>query len=178
MNRKQGNTKNVKVLHRSKHYIPLGDNDFRMKVVKDVPSSKQHINEERNMWDIKDNINSYLLPSTHFYSIIKGKIEIITSYKSTFGLKEGKSTIVTQKPMPSQREQYRSTVHLFIDTGRSPCKITLMPFTFANNSIVIHRGLDSLFPFKSVSFYVIMPKLPYTALALFHPLYPLRFFTL
>jgi hypothetical protein len=85
---------------------------------------------------------------------------------------------VTQKPMPSQREQYGSIVHLFIGMGRSPCKITLMPFTFANNSIVIHRGLDSLFPFKSVSFYVIMPKLPYTALALFHPLYPLRFFTL
>jgi hypothetical protein len=46
--------------------------------------------------------------------------------------------------MPSQREQYGSTVHLFIDTGRSPCKITTMPFTFANNSIVIHRGLNSL----------------------------------
>jgi hypothetical protein len=39
--------------------------------------------------------------------------------------------------MPSQREQYGSTVHLFIGTGRSPCKITLMPFTFINNSIVI-----------------------------------------
>jgi hypothetical protein len=72
---------NVKVLRPWKHYIPLGDNDFRTKVVKDVPSSKQHINEERNMWDIKDNINSYLLPSTHFYFIIKGKIKIITSYK-------------------------------------------------------------------------------------------------
>jgi hypothetical protein len=34
--------------------------------------------------------------------------------------------------------------------GRSPCKIALMPFTFANNSIVIHRGLHSLFIFKSI----------------------------
>jgi hypothetical protein len=34
----------------------------------------------------------------------------------TFGLREGKSTGVTQKQMPSQREQYRSTVHLFIGT--------------------------------------------------------------
>jgi hypothetical protein len=68
--------------------------------------------------------------------------------------------------MPSQREQYWSTVHLFIGTERSPCKITLMPFTFANNSTVIHRGLDSLFSFKSVSFSVITPKLPCAQLRL------------
>jgi hypothetical protein len=61
--------------------------------------------------------------------------------------------------MPSQREQYRSTVHLFIGTGCSLCKITPMSFTFANNSIVIHWGLNSLFPFKSVSFSAITPKL-------------------
>jgi hypothetical protein len=82
-----------------------------------------------------------------------------TSYKCTFGLKEGKNTSVTQKQMPSQREQYGSTIHLFIGTGCSSCKITPMPFTFANNSIVIHRGLNSLFPFKSVSFSAIAPKL-------------------
>jgi hypothetical protein len=58
---------------------------------------------------------------------------------------------VTQKRMPSQREQYGSTVHLFIGTGRSPCKITFRPFAFDNNSIVIYRGLNSLFLFKSVS---------------------------
>jgi hypothetical protein len=46
----------------------------------------------------------YLLPSTHFYFIIKEKIEILTSYKGTFGLKEGKSTSVTQKQMSSPRE--------------------------------------------------------------------------
>jgi hypothetical protein len=57
-------------------------------------------------------INSFLF---YYY----GKIEMITSYKYTFGLKEGKSTSVTQKQMPSQREQYGSTVHLFIGTGRS-----------------------------------------------------------
>jgi hypothetical protein len=61
--------------------------------------------------------------------------------------------------MPSQREQYRSTVHLFIGTGHSPCKITSMPFTFGSNSIVMHRGLNSLFIFKSVSFSAITPKL-------------------
>jgi hypothetical protein len=48
-----------------------------------------------------------------------GKIEMISNYKCTFGLKEGKSTSVTQKKMPSQREQYGSTVHLFIGMGRS-----------------------------------------------------------
>jgi hypothetical protein len=60
------------------------------------------------------------------------------NYKCTFGLKESKSTSVTQKQMPSQREQYGSTVHLFIGTGRSPCKITSRPFAFDNNSIVIY----------------------------------------
>ena len=34
-----------------------------------------------------------------------------------------------------------------------------MPFTFANNSIVTHRGLNSLFIIKSVSFSAIKPKL-------------------
>ena len=85
---------------------------------------------------------------------------MISNYKCTFGLKEGKGTSVTQKQMPSQLEQYGSTVQLFIGTGRSPCKITPMPFTCTNDSIVIHRGLNSLFPFKSVSFSAVMPKLP------------------
>jgi hypothetical protein len=56
-----------------------------------------------------------------------------------------------RKQMPSPREQYGNTVHLFIGTGRSPCKITSRPFAFDNNSIVIYLGLDSLFLFKSVS---------------------------
>jgi hypothetical protein len=59
-----------------------------------------------------------------------------------------------EKQMPSQREQYGSTVHLFIGTGRSPCKITSRPFAFDNSSIVIYRGLDSIFLFKSVSFFL------------------------
>jgi hypothetical protein len=83
-----------------------------------------------------------------------------SSYKCTFGLKESKGTSVTQKQMPSKHEQYGSTVHLFIGTGRSPCKITLMPVTFANDSIVIHRGLNSLFPFKSVPLSDSMSKVP------------------
>jgi hypothetical protein len=64
---------NVKVLRPMKHYIPLRDNDFRTKIAKDVPLSKQHINEEINIWDVKDNTNSYLLSSNHFYFIIKEK---------------------------------------------------------------------------------------------------------
>jgi hypothetical protein len=58
---------------------------------------------------------------------------------------------MTQKQMPSPREQYGNTVHLFIGTGRSPCKITSRPFAYDKNSIVIYLGLDSLFLFKSVS---------------------------
>jgi hypothetical protein len=82
-----------------------------------------------------------------------------SNYKCTFGLEGDENTSVTQKQMPSQREQYGGTVHLFIDTGHSPYKITFMPFTFDNNSIVIHRGLNSLFIFKSVSFSATRPKL-------------------
>jgi hypothetical protein len=66
---------------------------------------------------------------------------------------------VTQKQMPSQREQYGGTVHLFIGTGHNPYKITSMPLTFGSNSIVIHQGLNSLFIFKSVSFFATTPKL-------------------
>jgi hypothetical protein len=73
----------------------------------------------------------------------------MTNYKCTFGLKESKGTSVML--MPSQREQYRNIVHLFIGTGRSPYEITLMPFTFIINSIIILRGLIWLFIFKSVS---------------------------
>jgi hypothetical protein len=83
----------------------------------------------------------------------------MSNYKCTFGLKEGESTSVTQKQMPSPREQYGGTVHLFIGTGHSLYKITSMPFTFGSNSIVIHRGLNSLFIFKSVSFSATTPKL-------------------
>jgi hypothetical protein len=79
-----------------------------------------------------------------------GKTEIISNYKSTFGLTKGKNHKCGAKVSTSQREQYGGTVHLFIGTGHSPCKITSRPFTFANNFKVIHRGLNSLFPFKSV----------------------------
>jgi hypothetical protein len=60
----------------------------------------------------------------------------------------------------SQREQYEGTVHLFIGTGRSLCKITFMPFMFTIDLRTIYRGLDSLFLFKSVPFYAAEPKLP------------------
>jgi hypothetical protein len=103
---------------------------------------------------------------------------MISSYKCTFALKEGKGTSVTQKQVSSQREQYRSTVHLFIGTGHSPCKITFMPFTFANDSIVIHRGLNSLLPFKSVPLSTIMPKVPCISSALRQPSHSLYFFIL
>jgi hypothetical protein len=60
----------------------------------------------------------------------------------------------------SLREQYGGTVHLFIGTGRSLCKITFMPFMFTIDLRTIQRELDSLFPFKSVPFSAAEPKLP------------------
>jgi hypothetical protein len=59
----------------------------------------------------------------------------------------------------SHREQYGAIVHLFIGTGRSLCKITFMSLTFTIDLGIIYRGLDSLFPFKSVSFSTAKPKL-------------------
>jgi hypothetical protein len=82
-----------------------------------------------------------------------------SNYKCTFSLERDESTGETQKQMPNQREQYGGTVHLFIDTRHSPYKITFVPFTFGSNSIVIYRGLNSLFIFKSVSFSAVTPKL-------------------
>jgi hypothetical protein len=64
----------------------------------------------------------------------------------------------------SQREQYSVTVHLFIDIGRSLCKITSMPFIFTIDLRTIYRGLDSLFLFKSVSFSAAKPMLLYALL--------------
>jgi hypothetical protein len=59
----------------------------------------------------------------------------------------------------SQREQYDITVHLFIGTERSLCEIIFMPLTFTIDLGIIYRGLNSLFPFKSVSFSTAEPKL-------------------
>jgi hypothetical protein len=53
----------------------------------------------------------------------------------------------------SQREQYGGIVHLFIGTGHSLCKITFMPFIFTIDLWRTQRGLDILFPFKSVPFF-------------------------
>jgi hypothetical protein len=87
----------------------------------------------------------------------------MSNYKCTFGLKEGESTSVMQKQMPSPREQYKSVVHLFIGTGRSPCKITFMPFIADYNNDTKHHGSLSHFIFKSVYPFVlrfaIVPKL-------------------
>jgi hypothetical protein len=60
----------------------------------------------------------------------------------------------------SQREQYGGTVHLFIGTSHSLCKITFLPFIFTINLWTTQQGLDNLFPFKSVPFSAIEPKLP------------------
>jgi hypothetical protein len=60
----------------------------------------------------------------------------------------------------SQREQYGGTVHLFIGTGRSLCKITFMPFMFTIDLRTICQGLDSLFLLKSVPFSTTESKFP------------------
>ena len=99
-------------------------------------------------------MNNHLL----LLSINKNIIELQVYLQS-----EGNnSTSVTQKAnAKSALEQYGGTVLLFIGTGHSPYKITSMPFTFDNNSIVVYWGLNSLFIFKSVPFSATTPKLSY-----------------
>jgi hypothetical protein len=80
------------------------------------------------------------------------------NYECTFVSKEGKKHERDAKTNAKSREQYGDTVHLFIGTRRSSCKITFMPFTFANKAIVFPRGVYSLFISKSVSLSAIMPK--------------------
>jgi hypothetical protein len=64
----------------------------------------------------------------------------------------------------SQHEQYGGTVHLFIGTGCSLCKITFMSFTTSYNHDTNYHGPIGLFIFKSVQPFVsrrvAMPKLP------------------
>jgi hypothetical protein len=63
----------------------------------------------------------------------------------------------------NQREQYRGTVHLFICTGCSLCKITFIPFITDYNHDIDCHGPIGLFIFKSVPSFVsrrvTMPKL-------------------
>jgi hypothetical protein len=73
-------------------------------------------------------------------------------YICTFGLTEGKKYKRDAQASTSQCEQYGGTVHLFVGTWRSLCKITFMPFMFTIDIRTIYRGLNSLFLFKSVPF--------------------------
>jgi hypothetical protein len=136
---------NVKALRPSGHYYPSdimnsGWRLWRKNLRKHNKWWKSiHIRNMKNNINIFINLFLYALPYSQWQIIdvpsVWRKVRVQTWCK---------------KRMPSQREQYGSTVHLFIGKGRSPCRITSMPFTFANNSIVILRGLICLFIFKSV----------------------------
>ena len=138
---------NIKALRPSDHYFPsdmmnLGRRLWRAYLHNHDKRWRTFIqNTESNTIFINIIINLFFI----FIIIFR-----ITNYKSTFRLGEVRVQAWCEKRMPSQREQYSSTVHLFIGKGRSPCRITFVPFTFINNSIVILRGLICLFIFKSV----------------------------
>jgi hypothetical protein len=57
--------------------------------------------------------------------------------------------------MPSPREQYGSTVHLFIDAGRSPRKITSMSITFVNG---LWKSVEAPEVFSSLSRFPLLPS--------------------
>jgi hypothetical protein len=77
------------------------------------------------------------------------------NYKSTFGPAESKSASVMRKQMTGKREQYGSTVHLFIDAGRSPRKITSMSITFVNG---LWKSIEAPEVFSSLSRFPLVPS--------------------
>jgi hypothetical protein len=128
--------------------------------MKDIPSSSWYmINERRRILHMENNINNHMALSSYFSLYNHGKTCKILNFKSTFGLIEGKKYKCDAQASTSQREQYGGTVHLFIGTGRSLSRITFMPFMSTIDIRTIYRGLNSLFPFKSVPFFAVMPKL-------------------
>jgi hypothetical protein len=65
---------NIKVLRPSKHYFPWDIMIFGRKGYEGHTFiSAAYNNEEGIIWNIKDNMNNYVLLSTHFYFIIMGK---------------------------------------------------------------------------------------------------------
>jgi hypothetical protein len=76
-------------------------------------------------------------------------------YKGTFGPTESKSASVMRKQMTGKREQYGSTVHLFIDAGRSPRKITSMSITFVNG---LWKSIEAPKVFSSLSRFPLVPS--------------------
>jgi hypothetical protein len=68
-------------------------------------------------------------------------------YIDTFGLFEG----VDVRAITIQHEQYGSTVHLFIGTGHSPSKNTIMTLTFVHNCNMNNYKLAGLFLFGSAT---------------------------
>jgi hypothetical protein len=65
----------------------------------------------------------------------------------TIGLLEG----IDARAVTIQREQYGGTVHLFIRTGGSPSKNTLMTLTYTHNRNINRQGLASPFLFDPTS---------------------------
>jgi hypothetical protein len=109
-------------------------------------------------------MNNYMALLIDLYYIIMDEIRIILNYICTFSSTEGKKFKRDTQAGTGQREQYGGTVHLFIDTGRSPVKITFMSSTTSYNHDTNYHGPIGLFLFKSVqsfvSRHVTMPKLP------------------
>jgi hypothetical protein len=118
-----------------------------------------YVNKRWSICNIRNNMNHHITLLTHLHYIImenRNNIELHLYLR----LDRRWKYKCDARASTSQREQYRGFVHLFIGTGRSPCKITFMPFIFSINLRTIYRGLSSLFLLKSVPFSAIEPKLP------------------
>jgi hypothetical protein len=109
---------------------------------------------------MENNINNHIESTDYLYSHILSWTNINNSKLHLYLWLDRRCELKSDvRVNTSQREQYGVTVHLFIGTGHSLCKITSMPFVFTIDLRTIYRGLDSLFLFKSVSFSTTKPKL-------------------
>jgi hypothetical protein len=75
---------------------------------------------------------------------------MIFKYIYTFVLAESNNSSVMCQRLQDCVNSTRGTVHLFIGTGRSLCKIIFMPFTIDYNNDTAHHGSLGHFIFKSV----------------------------
>jgi hypothetical protein len=128
--------------------------------MKDTPSSSQHIQMKDEAYDTWE-ITWIIIWHHNIYFIIqlwmnKNNIELHLYLRFNRRQRYKRDA----RASTSQREQYRGTVHLFIDIGRNLCEITFMPFMFTIDLRTICWGLESLFLLKSVPFSGTEPKLP------------------
>jgi hypothetical protein len=108
--------------------------------MRDIPSSSQYVImkvEAYETWKITRTVILnrqiiYILIISSWTNINNSKLHLYLRLDRRY---KPKSDV---RVNTSQREQYSATIHLFIGTGRSLCKITSKPLTFVIDLRIIY----------------------------------------